>query len=99
MSGRIGLELKCGVKTNKGDTDMKERSSLPYDNVILGEEVAEALNERKPVVAVETGYLAHKEKVRNHIEDAGEIVKCIRENNAVPSVVAIFEGKVNILLS
>lgn len=75
---------------------MNNKEKFSYSNLMIGNEVAKALQDGLPVVAMETGYLAHREEGRDHVKDALECVECIRKNGAVPAVVAIFGGKLRV---
>lgn len=63
------------------------------NRILVGREVKEALNTGAPVVAMETGFLSHREGNRNHVADALQIMNTVRAHDAVPAVVAVDDGK------
>jgi pseudouridine-5'-phosphate glycosidase len=69
------------------------------ENFIFSEEVRSALNERKPVVALESTVIAHGLPYPQNIETAQSLEKIIRDNGATPATIAVFEGKFHIGLS
>jgi pseudouridine-5'-phosphate glycosidase len=69
------------------------------ENFIFSEEVRTALDERKPVVALESTVIAHGLPHPQNIETAQSLEKIVRDNGAVPATIAVFEGKFYIGLS
>lgn len=65
----------------------------------INEEVAEALADNKPVVALESTIISHGFNYPENLECALTCEKIIREAGAVPATVAIMQGKVRIGLS
>ena len=63
------------------------------NRILVGREVKEALNTGAPVVAMETGFLSHREGNRNHVADALQIMNTVRAHDAIPAVVAVDDGK------
>jgi len=63
------------------------------------EEVIGALEENKPVVALESTIIAHGMPYPENLEVAREVENIIRECGAVPATIAIIEGKIKIGLS
>lgn len=59
----------------------------------FNEEVADALAEKKPVVALESTVIAHGLPYPNNIETAQNLEKIIRENGACPATIAVFDGE------
>ncbi len=59
----------------------------------FNEEVADALAEKKPVVALESTVIAHGLPFPNNIETAQNLEKIIRENGACPATIAVFDGE------
>lgn len=56
-------------------------------------EVQEALNSRKPVVALESTIIAHGMPYPKNVETALAVEQVIRDNGAIPATVAIMNGK------
>ncbi len=56
-------------------------------------EVAEALLEGKPVVALESTIISHGMPYPRNVETALEVEKAARENGATPATIAVLDGK------
>lgn len=69
------------------------------ENFILTEEVAGALAEQKPVVALESTVIAHGLPQPQNLETAHKLEKIVRDNGAVPATIAVFGGKFHVGLS
>jgi pseudouridine-5'-phosphate glycosidase len=59
-------------------------------------EVAEALKEGKPVVALESTIISHGMPYPQNVETALNVEKIVRENGAVPATIAILNGKLKV---
>lgn len=59
----------------------------------LSPEVAKALNEGKPVVALESTIISHGMPYPQNVETALRVEQTIRDNGAVPATIAIIGGK------
>src|SRR6187399_2987463 len=62
-------------------------------------EVKNALNEGKPVVALESTIFSHGMPYPQNINTAIEVEDIVRNNGAVPATIAIFNGKCHVGLS
>ena len=62
-------------------------------------EVAEALREGRPVVALESTIISHGMPYPQNVETALNVEKIIRENGAVPATIAIIGGRLKAGLS
>lgn len=62
-------------------------------------EVAAALEEGRPVVALESSLIAHGLPFPRSLEVAGRVVAAVREKGAVPALVAILGGVIHVGLS
>ena len=58
----------------------------------ISKEVKEALNNNKPVVALETTIISHGMPYPDNIKTALEVERIIRENGAVPATIGIIDG-------
>lgn len=56
-------------------------------------EVAEALENKKPVVALESTIIAHGLPFPQNLETAKKLEKIVRENGATPATIAVFNGE------
>ena len=65
----------------------------------IHEEVAEALNSGKPVVALESTIIAHGMPYPQNVETALKVENEIRENGAIPATIACINGKIQVGLS
>ena len=63
------------------------------DILHIEEEVAEALHERRPVVALESSAIPNGFPYPGNLESAQDIDKAIRDSGAVPARVAILDGR------
>lgn len=62
----------------------------------ISREVAEALEQRKPVVALESTIISHGMPYPQNVEMAKKVEQIIRDNGAVPATIAIMDGKFKI---
>jgi len=65
---------------------------MAWGRVALSEEVARALNERRPVVALESTIVAHGMPFPQNLETARSLEAIIRGKGAVPATIAIMDG-------
>lgn len=56
-------------------------------------EIAEALKQKKPVVALESTIIAHGMPYPRNVQTALEVETIVRENGAIPATIALLEGK------
>ena len=61
-------------------------------------EVAQAVKEGKPVVALESTIISHGMPYPQNVETALNVEKIIRENGAVPATIAIIGGRLELPL-
>jgi len=59
----------------------------------ISTEVKEALEQGKPVVALESTIISHGMPYPQNVETAMNVEKLIRENGAVPATIAIIKGR------
>lgn len=62
-------------------------------------EVQQAMEQGKPIVALESTIISHGMPYPLNVTTAKEVEQIIRENGAVPATIAIFDGKIKIGLS
>lgn len=65
----------------------------------ISKEVREALENNKPVVALESTIISHGMPYPQNIETALKVEEIVRENGAVPATIAILNGKLKVGLS
>ena len=59
----------------------------------FSEEVAEAIKNKKPIVALESTVIAHGLPFPHNLETAFKLENTVRENGAVPATIAVFNGE------
>lgn len=64
--------------------------------LLLAEEVRAALEQRKPVVALESTIISHGMPYPQNVETATEVENILRERGAVPATIGILDGRVHI---
>ncbi|TDT71750.1 pseudouridine-5'-phosphate glycosidase [Hypnocyclicus thermotrophus] len=65
----------------------------------ISKEVKEALENNKPVVALESTIISHGMPYPQNVETALNVEKIVRENGAIPATIAILNGKLKVGLS
>lgn len=74
-------------------------TSIPAAGVAMSDEVADALADRRPVVALESTLLAHGLPRGRNLRVATRIEEVVRQAGAVPATVAVLEGQALVGLS
>jgi len=67
--------------------------------IIISEEVKEAVNGNKAVVALESTIISHGMPYPQNYDTALLVENTVRKNNAVPATIAIIDGKIKVGLS
>jgi pseudouridylate synthase len=65
-------------------------------SVLLGYEVARAVNSGEPIVALESAVITHGLPRPENLQLALALEKVVRENGAVPATVGLLDGKVHV---
>lgn len=65
----------------------------------INPEVAKALKEGKPVVALESTIISHGMPYPKNVKTAMNVEKIIRDNGAIPATIAILKGKLKVGLT
>ena len=65
----------------------------------FNEEVLRAMEEKMPIVALESTIISHGMPYPQNIEMAKKVEQIIRDNNAVPATIAIIDGRIKIGLT
>lgn len=65
----------------------------PHPALTLTDEVRIAIDERRPVVALESTIISHGMPYPQNVEMATAVEQIIRDNGAVPATIAILDGK------
>ncbi|MEZ4776849.1 MAG: pseudouridine-5'-phosphate glycosidase [Bacteroidia bacterium] len=68
-----------------------KQSDIPY---LPSEEVADALAENRPVVALESTIISHGMPYPQNLETANKVETIVRESGAVPATIALIKGKI-----
>lgn len=69
------------------------------ENIVIKKEVKEAIDNNKPVVALESTIISHGMPYPRNIETALECEKIARDNGVVPATIGIIDGIINIGLN
>ena len=73
---------------------------MSFENyIIISEEVKEAVNGNKAVVALESTIISHGMPYPQNYDTALLVENTVRKNNAVPATIAIIDGKIKVGLS
>lgn len=67
-----------------------------HKNITISKEVKSAIEENKPVVALESTIISHGMPYPQNFETALEIEKTVRDNKAVPATIAILNGIIKV---
>lgn len=67
--------------------------------LVISEEVKRALDENRPVVALESTIISHGMPYPENVEFAKNVEKLIRERGVTPATIAIMEGKLKVGLN
>lgn len=62
-------------------------------NFKFNEEVEDALENKKPVVALESTVIAHGLPYPQNLETARKLEKAVRDNGAIPATIAVLDGE------
>jgi len=73
---------------------MRNRKSTPL--LSISEEVATALGEARPVVALESTIISHGLPRPRNLEVAKRLEAVVRENGAVPATIAVLDGRIRV---
>lgn len=74
-------------------------SPIPSRWLTLGPEVAAALEEGRPVVALESTIVTHGMPWPTNAQTARRVEATVREHGAVPATIAVLEGRIRVGLS
>ena len=69
------------------------------DFLVVSDEVKEALEQNKPVVALESTIISHGMPYPQNVETALKVEQIIRDNGAIPATIAIINGQMRAGLS
>ena len=69
---------------------------LGLDLLTIHPEVEAALDERRPVVALESTLVAHGLPYPENLEVARRLEEAVRENGAVPATIAVLDGRLRV---
>ncbi|KTD31666.1 indigoidine synthase A-like protein involved in pigment biosynthesis [Legionella moravica] len=70
-----------------------------HDLLEINEEVLEAIEHRKPVVALESTIISHGMPHPENLNTAYEVEDIIRNHGAIPATIALYKGKIHIGLT
>jgi pseudouridine-5'-phosphate glycosidase len=67
--------------------------------LVISPEVKKALDENRPVVALESTIISHGMPYPKNVETALNVEKIVRDNKAIPATIAIISGKLTVGIS
>lgn len=67
--------------------------------LVFSAEVTKAMEEKRPIVALESTIISHGMPYPQNVQTAKEVEQVIRDNGAVPATIAILDGKIKIGLN
>lgn len=67
--------------------------TTPHPDLVLTDEVARALHDGTPIVALESTIISHGMPFPQNVEMATEVERIIREGDAVPATIAVLDGR------
>lgn len=73
--------------------------TAPHPELVLTEEVAQALKDGTPIVALESTIISHGMPFPQNVEMATEVERIIRQEGAVPATIAVLAGRPRIGLT
>ena len=73
--------------------------NTPHPDLVLTDEVAQALADRTAVVALESTIISHGMPFPQNVEMATEVERIIRDGGAVPATIAVLNGRPRIGLT
>ncbi len=73
--------------------------NTPHPDLVLTDEVAQAVNDGAPVVALESTIISHGMPFPQNVEMATEVERIIRDGGAVPATIAVLDGRPRIGLT
>jgi pseudouridine-5'-phosphate glycosidase len=89
VHGRVRVGAKDVRPTRHGPLQERDVHSL----LDLSDEVAAALREHRPVVALESTLIAHGMPWPRNVETAHAVESAVREAGAVPATIAVLDGR------
>ena len=72
---------------------------MTFNNMLIGDEVKNALNTGSALVALESTIISHGMPYPQNVETARLLEKTVRENGAVPATIAILDGVIRVGLA
>jgi len=69
---------------------------VTHPDLILGAEIADALADRHPVVALESTIIAHGMPYPDNLATARALEDAVRQAGALPATIAIFDGRIHV---
>lgn len=79
--------------------EFEEGFTMLKNYLDINPEVAKALEEGRPVVALESTIISHGMPYPKNVETALNVEKIIRDNGAVPATIAILQGRLKVGLT
>jgi pseudouridine-5'-phosphate glycosidase len=74
-------------------------STTPHPSLVLTDEVAQAVHDGRPVVALESTIISHGMPYPQNVAMATEVEQIIRDGGAVPATIAVLSGRPHVGLT
>lgn len=78
---------------------MTNSQATPHPDLVLTDEVAQALHDNTPIVALESTIISHGMPYPQNVEMATEVERIVRDGGAVPATIAVLDGQPRIGLT
>src|SRR5699024_6612447 len=99
INSRKTIETSYTVRQDLDEHQLLKNLEEMKQYLSITDEVQRALDENKPVVALESTIISHGMPYPQNVEMAKEVEQIVRENGAVPATIAIIDGKIKIGLN
>ena len=73
--------------------------TTPHPDLVLTDEVRQALHDGTPVVALESTIISHGMPYPQNVEMARQVEQIVRDNGAVPATIAVLGGRLKVGLT
>ncbi len=99
----MGLSASIDRPRSRVNAAFPARQCITFGSMMISDfslhfapEVQQALNDNRPVVALESTIISHGMPFPHNLQVALEVEQTIRDNGAVPATIAILDGQVHV---
>lgn len=86
-------------RLRKNDSNIRKYSDLLNSSISMSCEMKEALQLKKPIVALESTIITHGMPYPQNVQTALQVENIVRSQNAIPATIGILNGKIKIGLT